>query len=739
MKRFIACLAAVTLAFSVTGCWRGKEEKGATLTVDLDQSYTAEQVIINGKSTEISPVCATDKGVFLYYSAGRNYQTGGKYVLVFYDAATGEYKEIEPVHGYTCNDMYAMSGGRVAILYSRSWQKKDWEYEEDYYMDIYDSNMQYLETRTIPEVLGDNDLQYCQAQFNGKGEFLYVQWMGDHFSIIVLDEQMQEKDIINVDYYTELVIGEDGEAYLFDSTGLVRVDTEQGRLVPIKLEGVVPDWMQNPIAGTCGYTMYISSQDGIYGVKVDGTQGTSEKVVDFVNSDFLDVSPYGVVSVPDGGFFWSAGDDHAPGLWLAHPRTEEEKENCQLISLAGIDFDDSLKEAVCNYNRSQSDYHIVMVDYSNDPRWRVGLTEEDMYDYNKTQDAKEAVFWQDLLDGVVPDMLCTDKLPFQQLAGKGMFVDLSEYLEKDERFHPDDYVMNFYDSMKYKGELLTMAFSFQIETVAGRTSAVGDKTALSPDEYLAMLNSRPEDTHAMRNTLQEFYVDYFLKNLQSSFMDTETSTCSFDSPAFAALLEIGKEIPTSYTGYDGREMRDGTTLLMNDKLGNPIRYHELTAGFFGYDEITLVGYPVTGEGNGGIFRAPYTVSINAQSKYKEQIWEIFMTLLNEENQKRIDLANVQSFPVLRSALEEDIHAATLGMFRTTYADFGEVNTGNATEEEMEKLMDYIENIRMFLYTDPQIGTIMEEEAEKFFAGDQTAEEAAKMIQSRASLYISEQY
>lgn len=749
MKKILAFLTAAGMALAIGGCWNGSEQSGATFEVNLDQSYTAEQFVINGKSTNIRTLCTTDKGVFLQYEAGRNMQKGTTYVTVFYDPSTEEYSEAALIREFPTYTIIPMSEGRFAALYLHG-KQKDWEYDEEYFIDIYDSNMQYLETRTIPEVLGQNSLQFCKPTFNNKDELLYVTWMDDHFSIIVLDEQMQEKDIITAGEYSDIIMGTDGEIYICSNSlrniGMFRVDTEQGRLVPIKLSGEVPDYETNVLSGTCGYTLYVSNDDGIYGFTIDDTNGTCEKKMDFVNSDFLDVTGYYTCSVPDGGFLLPAGENGSSSkLWLAHERTAEQKDSVQVISLAGIDLNNNLKEVVCNYNRSQEEYRIVMVDYMKDSRVLEAAEQNtneaaNYYYYNALNDAAIDYFWQDLIAGIVPDMICTDGLPFQQLAGKKMFVDLSEFMEKDERFHPDDYVMNFYDSMKYKGELQTMGFSFMIKTVGGKTELVGNKQGLTPEEYLAMIDSRPEDTIPMQNTLQEWYLRYFLNNLQSSFMDTEKASCSFDDPAFAKLLEVGKTMPGGYDTPGWDDANKKPMLLMDDTFSQPIAFHEMTAGHFGGADITLVGYPTTDGGNGGIFTAPFTLSINAKSQYQAQAWDICMNLLSGEIQNGLFYGYGQlSFPVLRSALENDLHAATLGMGRTTYTADGEVATGNATEEEMTVLMDYIEHINRYAYTDPQIETIISEEAQMYFAGDQTAEEAAKMIQSRASLYISEQY
>ena len=62
----------------------------------------------------------------------------------------------------------------------------------------------------------------------------------------------------------------------------------------------------------------------------------------------------------------------------------------------------------------------------------------------------------------------------------------------------------------------------------------------------------------------------------------------------------------------------------------------------------------------------------------------------------------------------------------------------ASAEEMDLVREYIAGVRMYAENDPTISAIITEEAEKFFSGDQTAKQAADVIQSRCTVYISEQ-
>ena len=62
-----------------------------------------------------------------------------------------------------------------------------------------------------------------------------------------------------------------------------------------------------------------------------------------------------------------------------------------------------------------------------------------------------------------------------------------------------------------------------------------------------------------------------------------------------------------------------------------------------------------------------------------------------------------------------------------------------TQEEADEYMDIIANTTATVANaDEQLMAIISEEAEAFFNGQRTAEDAAAMIQSRASIYVSEQ-
>ena len=59
-------------------------------------------------------------------------------------------------------------------------------------------------------------------------------------------------------------------------------------------------------------------------------------------------------------------------------------------------------------------------------------------------------------------------------------------------------------------------------------------------------------------------------------------------------------------------------------------------------------------------------------------------------------------------------------------------------EESADLLGYLERIQDTTYYDETVQTIVQEEAEMYFTGDQSALQAVKQMQSRVEIYLAEQ-
>ena len=167
--------------------------------------------------------------------------------------------------------------------------------------------------------------------------------------------------------------------------------------------------------------------------------------------------------------------------------------------------------------------------------------------------------------------------------------------------------------------------------------------------------------------------------------------------------------------------------------GEPRQYHRTHGGDFAYEDITLVGYPDPVGGNGGRFRMKYTLALTAQSARVDEVMTFLTDQLGTRCQAKLAVVDWDDrrncFPLMTETLHNALDGATRG---------GAVPSDNANDQEMAVLRNYIDGMRMYDESDSFITAIITEEAERYFAGDTSAEDAAAMIQSRAAIYLSEQ-
>ncbi len=356
---------------------------------------------------------------------------------------------------------------------------------------------------------------------------------------------------------------------------------------------------------------------------------------------------------------------------------------------------------------------------------------------------------QDMLDGKVADIICPDGVNFESLASKGLFADWYDFMDADEEFSRDNYLQNYFETMETDGKLQRLGFSYVIETGSAKTQFAGEEQGLPLGDQLALAEASGID--AFRFDPAERFADTWMRNLQTGCIDRRTAKCCFDSPEFVAFLELLAGLEQGEKFYEAVEAgkyqglrenfpyRADAIFLNTEPITQPIDIRAIRRYTFYDADITLTGYPMihaegVDHGNGGIFHPVFTICINAQSSEHEAIWDFMKFFLTEDYQKHL----TESMPIHKNALEykyeeaEGMVTATVGMFPST-SFIGELETW-----ESAILRDYVDGIRTCWYFDTQIHNILMEEVEKLLAGDQTAQECAEMMQSRVSIYLSEQ-
>ena len=162
------------------------------------------------------------------------------------------------------------------------------------------------------------------------------------------------------------------------------------------------------------------------------------------------------------------------------------------------------------------------------------------------------------------------------------------------------------------------------------------------------------------------------------------------------------------------------------------------------DRVTAVGFPCE-NGTGTAFVLPSGISISAKADKDIQAgaWQFVKRLLSQEYQDMAD-----GFPVRNDSLqklaEHDMthdpdrinNAITIMGSMALSASVSDI--GEPTREDVEKVMEIIETTDKTLRFDQTALDIISEEAAEYYGGSRTAEEAARLIQMRVQLYLTEQ-
>ena len=158
-----------------------------------------------------------------------------------------------------------------------------------------------------------------------------------------------------------------------------------------------------------------------------------------------------------------------------------------------------------------------------------------------------------------------------------------------------------------------------------------------------------------------------------------------------------------------------------------------------------VGYP-SSNGSGGKLDFSENIAISATCPDKEGAWQFVRSYFTKEYQLAENdwggKANIQGLSARKDGFERDMyrssHFTDMDGNSVDYYESKGDKYYPLTQEEEDKLTNYILGCdTIYGDYDSDVLNICLEEAAAYFAGETTAENAADMIQNRASITLSE--
>ena len=384
----------------------------------------------------------------------------------------------------------------------------------------------------------------------------------------------------------------------------------------------------------------------------------------------------------------------------------------QTLTLGMIDFDSEksvLRSMIQSYNFSGAPVRIEILNYADGAESRADAVTR---------------MTTELLAGNVPDLLDCSDLSGAQYAGyakNGILLPLDGM--------PDAELLSGILKPCYvDGALYSIVGAFAIDPLFGPASKLGASLETSVEDVLC--GAVPDVSFFWGG---EDLLSVYCRHAAEQYLDYDTQTASFESEKFLNILTACAAISSAAPAPDSIMQQPMRSVSVYRQMQNS--WYEQTGDAFRVLSLSADG--------GVTYQPVLQLGVCAGSSMQEAAVQALRAMLAESFQKTIADAFPVSTAVLQAQLQQEIDAQKTYQ-QTAIREEGRVDVGEAgtqtflfDEAVAADLMHVLEHVDCRACSNQEILTIILDEADAFFQGRKTAQEAARIMDSRAALFIAE--
>ena len=563
------------------------------------------------------------------------------------------------------------------------------------------------------------------------------------------------------------------------ATGTAESTDENGQFfIPVDLETKtwgekikMPANVWNVYPGDDAYDFYYKNNNNIYGYTF--ASDTKDKLVDWMACDVDTSNMYDSGMLSDGRVVgmtqnWSSNTTTCQLIVLHRIDASEVKEKT-VLTLACMGLDWSLRSKIVEYNKSNDQYRIQVVDYSE-------YATDDDYNAGVTKLTTE------IISGSVPDLFLTSNLPIDKYAAKGVVADLYTFMDGGSGLSRDYFVPQVLKAIEKEGKLYELPTKFSVETAYALSSIVDQYDTWNVAAVQDAVTQLQEGATVFSTgwTKSSVLNNCLTRNL-AAFVDWTTGKCTFDSEAFQQLLAFCNSFPDDSSSDDGIAYSSAAATV--DTMDDPVWESDATrilsgkqlmatTSFYSFedyiyniypvkDKVTFVGYPSESGEPGNSFYIQCPMAISSVTKYPDAAWDFVSTMIRQTNE---DAESMYAFPISQEAFDKKMTSVMTEQYQldvngeqVDWDEDGEpdkmcigtyevVENGESTwqqvyaltQEDIDQILSVINSATGIVDYDDEILSIVSDEVSAYFAGDKDVATTANMIQSRVNLYVQEQ-
>lgn len=707
----------------------------------------------------------------------------------------------ENEYSYIMGDLYVDDGGNISCMrINGSYDNESGESEEKNELVTFSGSGELVSSIDLGDVVTNEDNEagrYFQNYLMDSQGNIYINLctcirvLDKAGNVLFTTKELSDNENGNV-WLNKVFMTNEGvpAVYLNDYSGdeavykIIEVDAEAKNWGK---EYIMSTYANVVYTGSGDYLCYVDSDTGIAGVRADTLE--RENVLNLLNLG-IDNSNINCFSICGDGSFvvseWNySGNGSSLNIDFITPDDNPELKEKKVITLGCFDTPWSIRSSIAEFNRTNDEYTIYCTSY---------IENNDISDY----EAAITKFNNEILAGNVPDLLVVDSsMPYDSYAAKGLFADLYGLMENDPEISRDSFLPNILQAMEKDGKLYSVTDSFNLCAYAAKKSLTGDVSSITFDEANDIVASMPEGAQLFSDMMTRSGV---VQNAveRSGLVNYRTASCNFDSDEFKTILENAKEYPAeidyealynnnpNYWQEEQTACRDNKALICSCYIYSFEEYNRLKNVYIG-DDVAFVGFPAAShtDSQGGTLNLGTLYAVSDKSEYKEGAWTFIKSLLTNvlsvSPVYRYDSSDIygeeftvgmsisadseetssdevwyemqysSGFPVLKEPYEKLALQATQPRYyydengnkveqdNTFYTGTEEIKMPVMTQAEVDEFSRFIQSVTDVYTYDENIQKIISEETELFFNGTKSVDETASVIQSRISIYLSEQY
>ncbi len=489
-----------------------------------------------------------------------------------------------------------------------------------------------------------------------------------------------------------------------------------------------------------GHDMYYMTDKGFMAYDFDTQQEVC--IMNYIDSDLDYQYINGCYPVDETHIIVSSYDAeyYTAEYTLMEKVPPEEVVDKTIITLGMVYMDYQINSKVIAFNKESDEYRIRVIDYSqynSDENWEAGMQQ----------------LSNDIITSNAPDIIVMETtMPIQSFMEKGVLMNLNDLIEADPDISKENFAPNVL-AMGSKGDnTYILSANYMINTMVMKESFLNGKENITLQELMQL--EKQLGITALTDMTREDVLRSVMDMIYAEFLDRETGKCNFNSQAFYDLLEYIKQYPAeidwdslynddTYWATQETLYREDHAILQYVNIGDFQNVGCVEQGTFG-EKIAFTGFPVSGVMTGSVI--PYTqLAISSDCENPEAAWEFMRQFYTYEAQSEAPWGIPTDMRVMDEMLQRaqerpywiDENGEKVEFDNTYWIGDQEIIIEPLTAERAAEVKEYVLSVDKMYFYDHSIIDIIVEEAEPFFAGQKTAQQAADIIQSRVQIYVNE--